>query len=206
MRPGLEGLAARADEVADVFDRSQAANQDNALAEAELLAAVMAVVAPALPALSDRVAIRQTTTSLGTTADYASWRGVHIGSFRYLKRDGALEAPGPVPTRHADDPARGTFAGVDLFAAQDGPVGALWELTYAGPWSSVPGEVSRWQAKVAPVDVREACVNYGVGAIVEAISRALDREGTHRREERSGRLRARAERLRAISTLVKASL
>ena len=127
--------------------------------KAILLREVVTALGPALRALSSPVSVAAVVSANGITTDPAGWRGVVI----------AGDGPKPIVPPMI---SRGRYGGTRLILRQDG---AFVELTYDGPWSAVPSEVSRWAAEVRVLGDVEVAKVYGLDAVLTAIGEAVEK-------------------------------
>lgn len=181
-------------EVAAVHAEHEAASKLAVDADAALLEHVVALIEPALPALTSRVQISSRTDGLATdredTTDiFADWRGVYVKLTEY--------AAGPERvTPRAND---GAYAGVDLFLDVDG---RFYELEYAGRWSKYQSSTSGWEASVRPMALSEVADEYDGEEIAKVLLGSLERTQQGALGKRAEQLRAKAARLQAVVTLL----
>ena len=161
--------------------------------KAILLREVVTALGPALRALSSPVSVAGIVSANGITTDPAGWRGVVITG------DGPRQIASPA------GPGRGRYGGTRLILRQDG---AFVELAYDGPWSTVPGEVSRWSAEVRVLSDVEVAKVYGLDVILGALDEAVEKQvqsakKTNGLERRALKLDEQLERLRALRVLLR---
>jgi hypothetical protein len=187
----LKELRATAEAVGAQTAALDVAGLDASMASAELLAAVLDALRPALRAICSPVAVYSTTTGAGTTTEPSGWRGL------YLAGDG----PQIVGRHQLDDGAvRGRYGGERLMLRDDGQ---LVVLRYEGPWSNVYRETSSWTATAAVVDAGAAAGRYDVPGILDALAQALAAQARGGAPARAAKLREKAERLQALVILVR---
>lgn len=168
--------------------------------KAILLREVVTALGPALRALSSPVSVAGIASANGVTTDPAGWRGVVITG------DGPKSDKGEwVDFAPGASGKRGRYGGARLILRQDG---AFVELAYDGPWSTVPGEVSRWVAEVRVLSDVEVAKVYGLDDILTAIGEAVEKHvQSHKKssglERRALKLDELAERIRALRTLLR---
>jgi len=189
----LRSVAEQVGRSLDALDAAGAA----ALAErATILHEVIQAVGPALRALASQVGLASVTTSAGTIVEPAPWRGLYLG--------GAGPTTG-APTVRGPISSRGRYSGTRLMLRQDGE---LVELVYDGPWSTVPGEVSRWKATERIVSPVEAVKTYGLDRLIGEMETALRKQfqadkTSSGAERRVAKLADEADRLRALRILIR---
>lgn len=168
-------------------------------ARAALLRERLEEVRPAARALASPVGIALAgSPGENTVIRPAGWRGLYLaGSGPQAVGRAAVQTPGaPRGTVHE----RGRYAGTRLLLRDDG---RLVELSYDGPWSSVPGEVSSWTAAAREVEPEEVAGRYKLEEILESLGIALHEQAKSRRAATAADLRAKAARLRALAQLVR---
>lgn len=191
----LKAIRATAERVERDLGELDAAGAVLREASAALLAATVDAYRPALRALGSTVGASSTTTTNAaggmTSVEPFPWRGVWVGG------DGptliARESAGPLM-------ARGRHGGTRLILDT---VGQFAELSYEGPWSNVPGEVSSWTASVsllAPITVVE---RYNVNVVLDKLAAALAAQANGTSPERAVLLREKADRIQALVKLVR---
>jgi hypothetical protein len=165
------------------------AGTDAAMAKGELLDAVIDAIRPALRAICSQVALAGTFSAEGTTTEPASWRAVHL----------AGDGPRLTDRRMSPDGLRGHWGGDRLVLRADGQ---LLILCHQGPWTSVPGEVSRWTAEATSTDAQTAAARWNLDTILGSLSDAVMAHANGAAPERTAQLRESAERIRALVVLV----
>jgi hypothetical protein len=160
-------------------------------ANAALLEATVEAHRPALRALASVVGASGTSSGAGTTVEPMPWRGVWLGG------EGptliARESAGPLM-------ARGRHGGTRLILDT---AGTFVELSYEGPWSNVPGEVSSWTASVALLNSRTVVERYNVNVILDRLAAALLAQANGVSPERAVLLREKADRIQALTKLIR---
>jgi hypothetical protein len=187
----LAAIRATAKTVAREKDDLDAAGRELRTEKAKLLESVIQALKPALPAMCSVVGLSQTYSQAGATTDPAGWRGL------YLAGDGPTGFEAAVVGKKAD---RGRYIGERLMLRQDG---VLVLLTYDGPWSTVPGEVSSWRATERVMTSVEALGSYDIETLIGALQEALAAQAGGGSPRRAAALREKAERLKALATLVR---
>jgi hypothetical protein len=188
--PNLTQTRALADAVG--LDHAELEDSAKALREANgaLLAANIDALAGALRALCSAVGVAGELSGAGYTVENAPWRGL------YLAGDGPT-----VEGRVAAGPhMRGRHGGARLFLDERGD---LVEMTYSGPWSNVPGEVSRWKTTHVYLTYVEAAEKYGLATILDRLAAALAEQAGGASRVTAARLREKAERVLALVKLVR---
>jgi hypothetical protein len=191
----IENLLTEITEVAPVVgarsDELRVAVDLERTAESALLAQVRARVQPALRALASRVTSGERTfwpdsVSTATSRSYADWRGLRVAG------DGA-EYDHP----RAND---GCYEGEDLFLAADG----TWhQLVYTGTWSRWQGAGDSWEAEDKTLTDLDVIKKYDLQTIVETIAEALRKHRDGAAVGKAVSARARAEKISALSELLK---
>jgi hypothetical protein len=159
-------------------------------ARAQVLASVIEVLRPALRAICSRVDVAGVRSTAGTTRDAAGWRGVR------LVGTGIVQDPG-------DSIKRGEYKGHDLFLDE---AGHLAELSYAGRWSSVHGEVSHWRSEVKVHTARQVVEDYDLGAILDRLVAVLEEQLQGDKAGNTRAIQARAARVTAVATMIRGTL
>lgn len=190
----IADLAETSRRVADQHADLEAAGAEFRAEKAALLRQVLDAVRPAARAISSAVGIGMTAGTTANAVVPASWRGLYLAGQGPTLVD---RVPVPQPeTKRASWPERGRHAGTRLLLRADG---ALVELSYAGPWSSVPGEVSRWEATAREVTPDDAVTRYRVEDILDAIGIAMHAQASNR-----PRIKARAAEMRSNAAVIRA--
>lgn len=194
----IETMGKKAEIVAELTEAQNAAFEELAGIEAELLDTVVARVRPALKGLASRI-----------MSDYREWwpdNSCSNEEFGYLhergliterglcvcgKREAELDYPGA---------RNGEYEGKSLFLLTDG----RWlELRYEGTWSAYQGSSSAWTATAEPMTSAEVIARgYPVDDIVKAISEALDRQLSSGRQKATKKALEQAKKLRALISLL----
>jgi|GEM_PF-1703531 len=164
-------------------------------AEAELLGAVVALVAPALRAMTIRPRTSERTYWIGTThtdtdTERAAWAGVLLTD----------ERAGPSKRNaRAND---GAYVGADLFLcpSPDGPV--FRRLAYDGHWSNWQGAASSWESTEEVLSVAEVVSRYELGVLVDHLLRQIEAAQKRDLSAVAKRRLERAAQLRAVATLI----
>lgn len=191
MTRDLAILADKAVSVADQHLENEAARVQRTDASAELLNAAVAAVKPALRALSSRIVTARVMSRAGRTdKDAIGVPGIFVAS------PGVEQGPGP---RLRSD---GWF-GQDLYLMQDG---AWVLLVYDGVDSTAVSGVSEWSSDMVPLSAGDVVEMLPVDVVLDALSRALDKQLEGNRPRRTQEMLDRAARLRALATLVRTSL
>lgn len=198
----VTSIRRQAEQIGRDLDALDAAGAAVLTEKALILSEVIKALGPALRALSSPVSIEAVQTSNGTSAVPGGWRGVFVAGDgpKTDKGDWIDFAPGA-------SGKRGRYIGTRLILRQDGK---LVELAYDGPWSSVPGEISKWKAEERVISEVEAVKLYGLDAILLELSNATrqaartDKPGPNGFERRGLKLADLAERLRAVCTIIRA--
>lgn len=191
MLQAIRGKAEMAEALASAQER---AVEDERAAEAELLAAVVAAVRPAIRALSYRI-----------HEGYRSWWVDNVMTdeeYTPSKHRGVTVA-GCGPERDYPSADRGHFEGERLILVAD-YARPFVLVTYRGKWSRWQGESDKWEASFLPLTCREV-IDRGedVGTIVESLSTALDKQLDGGRKKATAAAAERAARFRALTLLLK---
>ena len=187
----LKRIRATAERVATENADLDAAGAEAREASAQMLACVVDAHRPALRALGSIVGASGTTSGSGTTVEPFSWRGVWV----------AGEGPTLIAREAVGDGcARGRHGGSRLILDT---AGTFAELTYEGPWSNVPGEVSSWTAGVGLLHVSVVAERYNVTAIIDRLATALVAQANGLSTGRAVLLRDKAGRLQALTKLIR---
>jgi len=194
-------IARLAPAVGAAAEDSDAAREEQAEAEIVLLERVIALARPGLRAVASRpkecedwVDDDDDPSGEPRTAR-ASWAGLCLTG-----------RPGPTEERTrtpgGQDRTSGPYGGTDLFLLPDG---TFRSLTYSGTWSRWQDATCRWTSEdevetVAAV-IRDAWTP-SLSVIVARIAEALEADARGGREKRAKTTRERAERIRALVTLL----
>lgn len=197
-------LRAVAQRVADQHADLEQAGEAIRAEKAGILRQVLEAVRPAARALAAPVGIGMTCGGrAGNTIEPASWRGLYLAGQGPTLVD-RVAVPQPEMKRAAF-PERGRHAGARLLLRADG---ALVELSYDGPWSTVPGEVTKWTATPRAINDVEATKRYGLegifGELKDALRKAAQKDkATDGMERRAEKFNADADRVHALLTLIR---
>lgn len=185
----LHDLGDRARRVArDRSDYDGAYNEAKA-ARADLLTAIIDAVKPALPALCSGVPLL--------------WSYPKISEGPVIRALQLTQPRGPAfPVRFAlaTDSRRGRYGGTALYLTDHGQ---LIDMSFDGPWSDVPGEVSSWEAKWSPLTAQQATEEYDIHEIIDRLTTALVEEAKGKRPMRTASLLTRARQLQALTTMLR---
>ena len=188
----LQELTGKAGQVAQTAADSVTARAEQLDAEAELLSCVVERVRPAIGTLASRPVVASRTwwperTCPTTDETRADWRGL------------CLTTPlGPVEDHPRAN--EGGYGGEDLFLLPDGS----WrELSYSGSWSRWQGASSSWEASPRDLSIRDVVREYRCQDLISRVAEALDRDLAGKREQAAKAARDRAEKLRALTRLLK---
>jgi len=195
----INDLSEKAAAVAAQHEDLAAAVTEERGARAAVLQVALDAVRPALRALASRIKVSSRQSHLGDvnydqveTGTHLPERGVHL--------DTDAVGPGRCDARANS----GAFDGSDVFLLTDGRI--AW-LKYSGGWSRWQGSTTTWEAAVEYSTAEEAArdlVKYDRdGDALKALHAALDAQLSGNATARSAAARERAEKLRAIATLVK---
>jgi hypothetical protein len=191
----LASLEAKVSAVVQQNRRLNDAIQDEREQRIALMDHVLQSIQPALPAITGR--IQTHSERQGTSPERATYDDQR-----------GLRLTGSGPLRDPPDRVNGfegAYGGFDLFLLEDG---SLMEIGYGGSWTTRVGvERSTWESYAVEVTPAEqAAVHLVVercdGEAIEAIRDALDRQLSGKTERRIGEATERAERIRAILTLL----
>ncbi len=173
-------------------DTAEAAHAAEVVAHVTLLDRVVALVRPALRALSTRplVSSRWSNGQNGLHPwekhTRAAWRGIYLGEYQ----------SGPVEKTCGDENT-GTYAGQDLFLAEDG----TWRrLRYSGSWSRWQGSTSGWESTEQTLSTRDVVGKYDAEKIISAIGAVVAEAGS--REAATHAAKERAAKISALVTLL----
>jgi hypothetical protein len=194
--PELRAVAQRvADQHADLEQAGEAIRAE----KAGIFRQVLEAVRPAARALAAPVGIGMTCGGpAGNTTEPAPWRGLYLAGQGPTLVD-RVAVPQPEMKRAAF-PERGRHAGARLLLRADG---ALVELSYDGPWSSVPGELSRWVATPREVEPEDVVTRYRLEQILDELVGALYAYAEGKASVRAAELRSKANRLASLSELLR---
>lgn len=183
--------AKRAAELAELAEEQDAAFLQETEANAALLEATVEVVKPALRALASRVQSAERTwwpdTSCpATEQEWYDWKALRVSG------DGAEEL---YPQAN-----EGEIGGRDLFLDTNG---RFVEVKYKGTWSRWQGASQGWTSTYRFPAATEIAVEYFVTDILAAIDEAIAAQLKGKREKATAAALARAEKTRALVTLLR---
>jgi hypothetical protein len=185
----IDGLVST---VAAASTEAQEARAAQDAAEVLLLETLVERVRPALKALSSRI----------TTSERVYWASKNrpmLGSETTKSEHRGCRVVGDGPSKDYPSENRGAWEDHDLYLLTDG----RWlELEYGGHWSQWQGEESKWIAKERIMTTAEVVDEYDSDTIVGAVVTALQKQADGNLPERSARMRDRAEKVRAVTTLL----
>jgi len=179
-------LGQRAREIAHQREERDEAWADVRAANAEVLGAVLEAIRPAARSLGGQVPISCTVTPEGTSTESAPWRGLWLCGM------------GPAVTQKAGDVGR---YGGSRYYLRD--AGDLMILEYTGKWSTANGEASHWDASARVVSPTEVLAESALEPILDVLAKALEAQLGGASAKRAVQLKEKAERLRALSTLLR---
>lgn len=178
-------LQARAAEVAETAERHSAAIRAERDAEAEVLAAGIEAVRPALPALCSRIK--------RSSYETAGRNGCNpVSRYDYHGERGAVLVDN-YDSEKDETGNRGRLGGERLYLLSDG---RLAVVTRDGSFSHWQGEADRWESRLAVVTPREAMNDYELDAVLAALAEALDKQARGHASENTEKALARAAALR----------
>ncbi|HRY43420.1 MAG TPA: hypothetical protein P5164_05680 [Thermoanaerobaculia bacterium] len=186
-----ETLASLAANVAAQHDEMTVAMEEERAAEERLLGQLVEAVRPALRALSSRLLASERTfwpdnVSTATEKDYHEDRGVRLA--------------GSGPERDHPRANRGAIEGLDLVLLDDG---TFARLDWSGHWSRWQGEEDLEESTLARVSLRDVVDGWDVDQLAAALHERLEAQMTGRAPKRTASARQRAEKLAAVSSLLK---
>lgn len=162
-------------QVAEAHADHEIAKAEINAADAALIERLVAIVTPALPALTSRVQIDETPDG-GET--FAAWRGV------YLNFTNLSVGPGLSSDR---------YRGVDLFLTE---YGTFIELTYTGRTAT------GWTSSTRLPNFAEVGAEYDGEDVAKALLKALEAAAAGNLTKRAEQLRTKAARIQAIVALL----
>lgn len=185
-----ETLANLAANVAAQHDEMTAAVEEERAAEERLLGQLVEAVRPALRALSSRLLASERTfwpdnVSTATEKDYHEERGVRLA--------------GSGPERDHPRANRGTIEGLDLVLLDDG---TFARLDWSGHWSKWQGEGDLEESTLTRVSLRDVVDGWDVDQLAATLHERLEAQMAGRAPKRTASARERAEKLRAVSSLL----
>ena len=190
----LKNLSEQAQAVAGEQEDLDRAIDEERTAEAAVLERVIEAIRPGLRALSGRI---RTAVDRRHHADV----NYHGGTTEeeYDPRCG-IRVAGSGPEEDCPRANAGSYEGCDLYLLSDG---SFLELTYEGSWSRWQGSSWGWTSVATILSPREVMDEYALDPIVQTISAAVSKAATSEgRAKRSAAAKERAEKLRALTTLL----
>ncbi|HPA50134.1 MAG TPA: hypothetical protein PLP50_00915 [Thermoanaerobaculia bacterium] len=185
-----ETLANLAANVAAQHDEMTAAVEEERAAEERLLGQLVEAVRPALRALSSRLLASERTfwpdnVSTATEKDYHDERGVRLA--------------GSGPERDHPRANDGGIEGTDLVLLEDG---TFARLDWSGSWSRWQGAASHEDSALTRISLRDVVDGWDVDQLAAALHERLEAQMAGRAPKRTASARERAEKLRAVSSLL----
>lgn len=190
----LAGLKAKAIEVGVASERRDKAFNELTSAEGELLAAVVEAVRPALRAISSRIPTSGGVQAMGDVNRQRDLPTTYWEIPGFCVDD---DRPGPQEDQVRDN--GGSYTGADIFLLVDG---TFVRLQYEGRWSRWQGSTSEWNVRASTLTATEVANITDVDEAIERLSKALDRQLEGGTERRAAKASARAEKVRAIRSLL----
>ncbi len=183
-------LAGLARAVAGQHGALQSAIEDERGAEAQLLEKTVDAVRPALRALSSRLKASERTfwpdrVSTATEKSYHAERGILVD--------------GDGPTQDHPRANEGSISGQDLVLLDDGTFAVL---DWSGSWSRWQGAPSSMQSALTPITARDVVENYDAENIAQNLVDRLEAQVNGKATKTTAAARERAERLRAVASLL----
>ena len=167
-----------------------AAIDEEATAEAALLARVVDLVRPALRALSSRLKASErvwwpTSTETASEKTYHEERGILVD--------------GTGPERDFPRANDGTISGGDLALLDDGSFAVL---DWSGNWTRWQGRSSEESSTLTRITVRDVAEGWDVETIARALVDRLESQVNGKAPKTAAAARERAEKLRSVSALL----
>lgn len=185
-----ETLAALAADVSAQHDEMTAAVEEERAAEEVLLGQLVDAVRPALRALSSRLLASERTfwpdsVSTATEKSYHEERGVRLH--------------GEGPSRDHPRANDGAIEGLDLVLLVDG---TFARLDWTGTWTRWQGRTSLEESTLTRLSLRDVVDGWDVDELAAALHERLTAQLEGRASKRTASSRERAEKLRAVSSLL----
>ena len=183
-------LADLARQVAAQHAEMTSAISDERAAEEELLARIVDSVKPALRALSSRLLASERTfwpdsVSTATERSYHEERGVRLH--------------GGGPSRDHPRANDGAIEGLDLVLLEDG---TFARLDWTGTWTHWQGRASVDESTLTRLSLRDVVDGWDVDILAAGLHDRLTAQLEGRAPKRTASARERAEKLRAVSSLL----
>ncbi len=192
MKKIVHEIAAKAAAVQGIHREHQAAAGEETAAALDLLEAVREAARPSLDALCSKLPTAFTADVVEDGKPPAEKR-LSYGAQRgcvLLDRFG----------RDSDaDGRHGRYFGAKLILV---PTGSFALLEREGRWSSIPGDRCGWSTTLRELDATEVLDVFDASEVVAAIHRVLDAQLSGAATRRTDEALARAEKLRAVATLL----
>lgn len=194
MNGKIEAIRSAVPTVVREHEESEAAREEERIALAKLLDAVVVIAKPALRAVGTR--------------PKTAWRIWYVDSVRtddettlYPQRCVCLSVDAG-PCCKKTEQFAGIYHGFDLFVREDG---AIIQFEYDGAWSNWQGSSSGWEATVTEYPSAHDAVRDGWTDVPDYIDRlaGILQEALGSRLKATTRARENAERLTATATLLR---
>lgn len=167
-----------------------AAIEEEATAEAALLARVVDIVRPALRALSSRLLASERVfwpdnVSTATEQSYHEERGVRLA--------------GSGPERDHPRANDGAIEGLDLVLLEDG---TFARLDWSGSWTRWQGRTSHEESALTRLTLADVVAGWDVDDLSRVLVEKLEAQVNGRAPKTTAAAKDRAEKLRAVSALL----
>lgn len=196
MEATIEKINGLVGDVVGEFETAEEVHREERRAKAVLLSRVVEMVRPAVRAVGTRPVVKY---DIQHHADCNYYGGVTTED-RYDRRCLLLSGDEWGPDEDCPRANTGNFEGARLALREDG---ALIVLNYSGDWSRWQGSSWGWEAEVIIYDDCLEVVGEwpDVEEYIDRIAKALEKaRGT--RESGTGKAKQRADRLRALATIL----
>jgi hypothetical protein len=186
----LSELATKAAGVAEVASKHEAAINAERDAEALVLQTAIDAAKPALRAVCSRMLRVDKSTSGNNGCN-------PVEDQQYFEERGLVLVDDFDKGRDTTG-NRGWLGGYRIVLLSDG---TLAKVEREGSWSCWQGEWTGWEATLTPMTARDVMDREELDECLKAISTALDKQISSKRDEATKAALARAEQLRALATL-----
>ena len=188
--PNPARLEELARQVAEQHVEMSDAISDERSAEEALLAQIVEAVRPALRALSNRLRASRRVwwpdnVSTATEETHHDARGIVVD--------------GDGPQHDFPRANEGQIVGEDLVLLDDG---SFARRDWTGSWTRWQGRTSVEESTLTPLTLAQVVADYDVDEIAESIRERLEEQLSGRAPKRTAAARERAEKLRAVSTIL----
>ncbi|MBK8593986.1 MAG: hypothetical protein IPN83_00040 [Holophagales bacterium] len=183
-------LAELARQVSEQNVTMNEAFEEERAAEAALLEKIVESVRPALRALSNRL----------KASERVWWpTNVETANEKTFHPERGIRLAGSGPEQDYPRANDGSIEGRDLVLLDDG---SFATLDWSGNWTRWQGRTSTEESALTRITTAEVVTEWNVDVLAAALAKALEAQASGRTEKTTATAKARAEKLRSVSTLL----